>query len=209
MKNLLKTLLITSLVFTGCTGEGTSGEEESAASTPEVTDADWSKGNTESTVVLLEYSDLQCPACKAREPIVEKLLEEFGNHIRFVYRHRPLNSIHGNAQLAAQATEAAGLQGKFWEMHDLLFEKQSDWSGLSKPELIAAFTEYAEELTLDVAKFQENLESSEVEDLVNEDSDGADDAGINSTPSFFLNGEVINPKTYEEYREAIQQAIEA
>ena len=209
MKNLLKTLLITALIFTGCTGTGTTGEEEAAPSIPEVTDADWSKGNLESTVVLVEYSDLQCPACKAREPIVEQLLEEFGNHIRFVYRHRPLNSIHANAQLASQAAEAAGLQGKFWEMHDLLFEKQSDWSVLSKSELIAAFTTYAEELALDVTKFQEHLESSEVEDLVNEDSDGADDSGINSTPSFYLNGEAINPKTYEEYREVIRQAIEA
>ena len=205
MKNLLKLLLISSLVFTACTGS--EGEEE-VQSIPEVTAEEWSKGNSEANVILVEYSDFQCPACKAREPIVENLLAEFGNHINFVYRHRPLNSIHANAQLAAQAAEASGLQGKFWEMHGLLFEYQADWSKLSKGELKDALSNYAAEIELDVEKFNQDLESSAVEALVDEDSDGADKAGINSTPSFYLNGEAINPKTYDEYREIVSQAIQ-
>jgi len=220
MKNLVKFTLITALVFTACTGNTTStgldddnetdnSNVEQGTTMPEITDADWSKGNLESTIILVEYSDLQCPACKSREPLVEKLIQEFGNHIRFVYRHMPLSSMHKNAQKAAEATEAAGMQDKFWEMHDLLFEKQKDWSDLSNTDFIETLATYAEEIGLDLEQFNSDLESSEVEDAVDEDKEGAIDAGVNSTPTFFLNGSKINPKTYEEYRELIRQAIEA
>ncbi len=219
MKNLLKFTLITALVFTACTGNttptGLDGDNETDNSNveqgtniPEITDADWSKGNSESSVNLVEYSDFQCPACKIREPLVEKLLQEFGNHIQFVYRHMPL-SFHANSNLAAQATEAAGLQGKFWEMHDIIFENQEDWSVLSNSDFIETVSTYAEEIGLDVAQFNSDLESSEVEDAVDDDKEGALEAGVNATPTFFLNGSKINPKTYEDYRELIRQAIEA
>ncbi len=149
MQNLLKLTLITSLIFSACTGAVDNTENPKPI--PEVTEADWSKGNLESPVVLLEYSDFQCPACKARGPIIENLLGEFGDHIRFVYRHMPLSSIHNNAQLAAQATEAAGVQGKFWEMHDHLFETQSEWSGLSKSKLTESQVLAAGELGINKA----------------------------------------------------------
>ena len=91
------------------------------------------KGNADAEVVLVEYSDLQCPACRAVFPIIQELDQEFGDELRIEYRHFPLTQIHQHAELAARATEAAGVQGKFWEMHDLLFEKQPIWSASPNP----------------------------------------------------------------------------
>lgn len=177
--------------------------------TDEITAADWTKGNAESKVALVEYSDFQCPACKARLPLIQKIMDEFGNHIRFVYRHFPLRALHKNSQLAAQASEAAGLQGKFWEMHDQLFANQEAWSNLSGDELETAFGLYAAQIGLDVPKFNQNLNGNAVRDAVNSDADSGDDAGVNSTPTFFLNGSKINPADYEEFRQLIRDAIEA
>ena len=173
---------------------------------PSITDSDWSKGNLESNIVLIQYSDLQCPACKARQEIIKKLIEELGEQFRFVYRHKPVSSFHLNAQLASQATEAAGLQDKFWEMRDLLFEKQSEWSSLSNSDFIDTLLIYAEEINLDTEQFEIDLESSTVENLVYEDLEGANYAGVYSTPTFFLNGEKINPTTYEEFETLIREA---
>ena len=209
MKKLLIILSIMALSLSACTNnEASNGEPEAQPSIPEVTAEDWSKGNLDSEIVLVEYSDFQCPACKARLPLIEKILEEFSSHIKFVYRHMPLTSIHNNAMMAAQATEAAGMQDKFWEMHDMLFEKQSEWSGLSKSDFRDELVVYAEEIALDIVKFAEDLESGAVEDLVDEDRDGAKAAEVNSTPTFYFNGEQINPKTYEEYREIIREGLE-
>ena len=95
--------------------------------------SDWIRGNGEARAVVVEYSDFQCPACAAYEPVVDRMLEELGDQVVLVYRHYPLTSIHNNAQLAAQAAEAAGLQGKFWEMHDQLFLQQTVWSEVKDP----------------------------------------------------------------------------
>ena len=97
--------------------------------TSAVSDSDWVKGNRSAPVVLVEYSDFQCPACAASAPLVKQLTEEFGNKIAFVYRHFPLPQ-HKNAYPAAQAAEAAGKQGKFWEMADLIFANQTKWENL-------------------------------------------------------------------------------
>lgn len=185
-----------------------SGINSGGKLTAEVTAADWTKGNTESKVALVEYSDFQCPACKARLPMVQKIMDEFGNYIRFVYRHFPLRSLHKNSQLAAQASEAAGLQGKFWEMHDQLFANQEAWSGLSGDELETAFGLYAAQIKLDIPKFNSDLNSSAVRNAVNSDADSGDNAGVNSTPTFFLNELKITPADYEEFRKLIRDAIE-
>lgn len=184
-------------------GPGTSG----TLSTP-VTDDEWWRGNHDSKIILVEYSDFQCPACKSREPMIEKLLSEFGSHIRFVYRHFPLRNIHDNAQLSAQASEAAGLQGKFWEMHDKIFENQDTWKEQSNSAAEAGFISYALELGLDVDKFKEDLNSNYVEDAVDEDYDSAVSSGVNATPTFFLNGAKINPQTFDDFRTSIREAID-
>lgn len=185
-------------------GSGTSG----TLSTP-ITDDEWWRGNHDSKIILVEYSDFQCPACKSREPIIEDILGEFGSHIRFVYRHFPLRNIHGNAQLSAQASEAAGLQGKFWEMHDKIFENQDTWKDQSNSEAEASFTSYALTLGLDIDKFKNDLDSGTVEDAVDEDYESGISSGVNSTPTFFLNGTKLNPNTFDDFRASVREAVEA
>ena len=99
--------------------------------TDKITAEDWIKGEANAKITIVEYSDFQCPACSYFAAIMDSITAEFGSHIQFSYRHFPLTSIHQNSMLAAQATEAAGLQGKFWEMHDILFINQKDWSNLA------------------------------------------------------------------------------
>lgn len=196
------------LMFSGGSNpdNGDNGRPQ-AGRLPEVGADEWYKGNPDADVMLVEYSDFQCPACKSRLPSVESIVREFNDHIRFTYRHFPLRSIHANAQLSAQAAEAAGFQGQFWEMHDELFETQEEWSNMSNGNAEEFYIGLAENLGLDVEKFEEDMNSSSTERQVNQDYSGGLAAGVNSTPSFFLNGEYINPRTQEEFRQLIRDAI--
>lgn len=170
-----------------------------------VSEADWVKGNSQAGVTLIEYGDFQCPACASYFPIVKQLGEEFSENLRIVYRHFPLRSIHPKAQLAGQAAEAAGLQGKFWEMHDLLYERQAEWVNGKHKDL---FIQYAEELELDIDKFKEDTEGDFAEDKVNGDYISANAAGLTGTPSFFLNGERIpNPRGYDNFKALILELL--
>lgn len=151
---------------------------------------EWTKGNPDASVVLIEYSDFQCPACGLFFPAVKEVSEQYADDVLVVYRHYPLRSIHEHAQLAGQAAEAAGMQGKFWEMHDMLFERQGEWnSGLGQK---ATFARYAQELGLDVERFKEDLTSDGARDAVNRGYISAVASGVNSTPTFFLNGEPLD-----------------
>jgi protein-disulfide isomerase len=166
---------------------------------PPVSSSDWTRGNQYAKNVLIEYSDLQCPACGAYEPLVQQLMKDLNGQILLVYRHYPLTQVHPHAQIAAQATEAAGLQGKFWEMHDILFSRQSDWANANNTEDL--FKGYAKQLGMDENKFASDLNSDTVKKLVAEDADAGLRAGIDSTPTFYLNGsKVQNPGTYEELK---------
>ncbi len=172
-----------------------------------VSSSDWIKGNNESNVVLVEYSDFQCPACGAYHPVVKQLVREFGNDVAFVYRHFPLRQIHPNADLSARAAEAAGAQGKFWEMHDLLFENQKEWS--DQKNAVDNFVKYAESLGLNGEQFKSDIDSKEVKQKVNEDYNGGTLLKISGTPTFFLNGKKLqNPRNYEEFQSIIKRAIE-
>lgn len=175
------------IVFVG--GEDSSGGDGFEIN---VTDEDWTKWAEESNVFLIEYSDFQCPACMARLPMLEDLEAEFGDYVTFVYRHLPLESIHPSAKRTAMAAEAAGLQGEFWAMHDLLFEKQGEWSSLGAADLEEVLFEYAQELELDTEKFQEDLDSKVVEDAVEEDMETAAAFGLGGTPTFFLNDRLLS-----------------
>jgi len=157
-------------------------------------DAAHEKGNFESEIRLIEYSDFQCPACKAAAPAVKDLVENFGEQFVLEYRHFPLRQLHPNAQIGAQAAEAAAIQGKFWEMHDMLFEKQPEWGQSFNPERF--FRGYAEELGLNVDRFRFDLESDEVKDRVNADLAEAQALGIPGTPGFVYDGEIIQINTF-------------
>lgn len=175
---------------------------------PKITDTDWIKGNKDAGVELIEYSDFECPACAVRIPILDKIIKEFGNHIKLAYRHLPLKNIHANAALAAQAAEAAGLQGKFWEMHDKLFYNQNDWKDLFQSGLEKKFTNYAAELGLNIEKFAADLNSHNAKKAIDEDIESAISIGLDSTPTFFLNGELIDPRNYEDFRTFIRKAVQ-
>lgn len=171
-----------------------------------VTPIDWVRGTRDGKVVLVEYSDFQCPACGRYEPFLRQLEHEFNGKLEFVYRYFPLRQIHINAELSAAAAEAAGKQGKFWEMHDMLFDRQNDWA--ESPGARDMFIGYAGDLKLDVEKFKSDLDSGETADRIEKDFRGGERAGVNSTPTFFLNGQKIpNPRTYAEFQTLINQTI--
>ncbi|MFQ5587746.1 MAG: DsbA family protein [Nitrospiria bacterium] len=172
-----------------------------------VTQDDWMKGSPAAKVTLVEYSDFQCPACGSYFSIVKRLHREFKDELRFVYRHFPLAHIHSNANLAARATEAAGKQGRFWEMHDMLFEHQTAWSSLGNAEHL--FLDYAKKIDLDLALFREDLDSKAVRRAVDGDAQSGQDLNVNGTPTFFLNGvKIQNPRNYEQFKRLIQKAID-
>jgi protein-disulfide isomerase len=174
----------------------------------ELTENDWIQGNPDAKVVLIEYSDFQCPACVHAYKLTEEIMDEFGGHIKFAFRHFPLTTIHDKAQLAAQAAEAAGLQGKFWEMYEMLFDYQTTWDRLSVNDAENQFIGYASDIGLDQKQFIEDLHSKEVKEAVDIDFQSAIDGGLNATPTFFLNGEKITPRNIEEFRTLIRTAIE-
>lgn len=153
-------------------------------------------------LLLVEYSDFQCPACAVYQPIVKQVMEEYSQQVTFVYRHFPLRSNHPNAQLAAQAAEAAGWQDKFWEMHDKLFAQQDQWSDLKDP--TEQFIAYAGELDLAVEQFTSDLTSQEVINKVDDNYTSGLSAGVDSTPSFFINGTKIKaPTTLDGWRQVL------
>ncbi len=150
------------------------------------------KGTASSKVVLVEYGDFQCPSCSRAHTSVDQLMDEYGDRIAFVFRNFPLTSIHPNARAASGAAEAAGLQGKFWEMYDLLFTNQANWSPLDSSQRTTVFTGYAEQLGLDIAKFSEDFAGSAIGKKISFDVSLGKRNGVESTPNFFLNGKTID-----------------
>ena len=138
------------------------------------------------SVTIVEFSDFQCPACLAVQEPLKQILKKYEGKVEFVYRHFPLVSIHKNAMGAAQASEAAALQGKFWEFHDKLFENQAEWSGLSDPK--DKFGEYIAQLGADIDKFKSDFGSQAVKDSVAVDILATTRYALSGTPSFFVNG---------------------
>jgi len=164
---------------------------------------DHTKGLANAKNVLVEYSDFQCPACKQYNTLLKRASDEFGDKTQIVYRHFPLKSIHKNADLAARASEAASVQGKFWEMHDMLFDNQESWSTEGNPR--NTFNIYAERMGIDIEQFKKDIDSNEVKDRVNKDYVSGINIGIAGTPTFFLNGKQINtPRSYDELRDILQ-----
>lgn len=183
---------------------GTTSYESSILS-DSVADSDWVKGNREAKTVLVEYSDFQCPACRYFYPWVEQLTDNLGHDIAFVYRHFPLPQ-HKNAEPAAWAAEAAGRQGKFWEMYSLIFESQNTWKEERNAE--EYFETLAKKLGLDMEQFKTDINSNEIKDRVRNSYVSGLQSKVNYTPTFFLNGEKIkNPASYEEFKEIISESI--
>jgi protein-disulfide isomerase len=152
---------------------------------PQISDTDHIEGNVHALIELVEYGDYQCPHCGRAYPIVKRIQEELGTNLKFVFRNFPLRNVHPQAMKAAIATEAAGLQGKFWQMHDIVFENQN---ALSRSSLL----KYAKVLELDIDKFTIDITRSELRNKVAEDFESGIRSGVNGTPTFFINGEKYN-----------------
>jgi protein-disulfide isomerase len=163
------------------------------------------EGAKDSKVKIVEFGDFQCPACGAAHPIVAQVLREYEGKVTFVFRNFPLE-MHKNAKVAAQAAEAAGAQGKFFEMHDLLFQNQSEWENSTNP--MEQFTSYAKELKLDEAKFKSDVEGKKFEKKVEQDVNDGYTVGVNATPTFFINGvKQEGGLKYNDFKEAIDAEL--
>lgn len=158
---------------------------------PSPSERDWVKGPAEAYVTIIEYSDFQCPGCAGIAPVLAQLQKQYPQDIRIVYRHFPLN-IHDKALLATQAAEAAGLQHKFWEMHDLLFARRAEWTGLEPAEFEQWLAGRAGELELDVEKFQQDLTSDALVKLAQDAYDRNAAVGMPGTPFLVINGYPYN-----------------
>ena len=143
--------------------------------------ADHAQGPAIAPVTLVEYGDYECPHCGHAYPIVKQLQQEFAADLRLVFRNFPLANAHPHAELAAEASEAAAAQGKFWEMHDWLFENQDD---LSAANIVAGATK----LGLDARRLAKDIEARKFKEKVSHDFSGGVRSGVNGTPTFFING---------------------
>ena len=149
--------------------------------TPPVSEADHRSGPDGAPVTLVEYGDFECPSCGAAYPIVEDARREMGTRLRFVFRHFPLTQMHPHAMRAAEAAETAGVQGKFWQMHRMLFEHQD---ALEDTDL----ARYAKALHLDAKRFESELASGAHVARIREQIGSGIRSGVNGTPTFFING---------------------
>lgn len=166
---------------------------------------DWKKGADTPKITLVEYGDFQCPACKAYQPLLSQLIQKVDG-LQLVFRHLPLTQTHQNAMDAAKAAEAAGRQGKFWAMHDKLFEKQKEWKSLSDPK--SKFVSYAEEIGLEIAQFKQDYESKEVDESIRKDMRTARKFNLRGTPSFIVGGQVLDrpPRNLNEFVNVVEKA---
>ena len=166
-------------------------------------------GNKDSKVVLVEYADYQCAGCASMSKRIKALSEEYKDQIAFVFRNFTLD-IHPNALSAAAAVESANIQGKFWEMNELIFENQVDWANANISERNELYMSYARELGLDEDKFKEGMKSPNVRKKIEFDKATARKAGLTQTPFFLLNGEVVDSRTWgddDKFRELINAEL--
>ena len=165
------------------------------------------RGPADAPVTLEEFGDFQCPSCSFVASVIHNLEHDYRPRLRVVFRNFPLK-MHSHALEAAIAAEAAGSQGHFWEMHDLLYQNQSDWSNAANVQPL--FESYAGNLGLDVARFKKDLETPEVNMRVASDGELGLSRGVKNTPTIFINGrEIPPPFTREALHEAIEAAITA
>ena len=149
-------------------------------------------GNAKSKVVMIEYGDFQCPGCASAHPNIKALTEKYKDQMAFVFRNLPLTTIHPNARIAAASAEAAGLQGKYWEMNNTIYEGQSNWNNLPVDKRVDFFVGVARELKLDTDKFRADLESTQVSQKIAFDQALAAKGKITGTPDFSINGKTVD-----------------
>ena len=183
-----------------------------ATTVPALTSTDWMVGDVTSSVSFIEYGDYECPACGEYEPIVEQLITAYGNRVLFSFRNFPLYTIHPNAGIAAQAAEAAGMEGgptAFWQMHNMLYAKQNDWVSADPTQVVSSyFNGYAQSIGLNVATFDSDVSSTQVMNKISTDVAGGNTASIDHTPTFFVNlKQIPNPTSYAQFQAVLDAAL--
>jgi protein-disulfide isomerase len=208
-------LIIWGLVAANGKSSSTSGASGSPSTLPApVTASDWTIGSSSALVTIVEYADFECPACQDYAPILKQLVADEnsstgtsggnGDRVRFVYRYFPLPQ-HPNATISAEAAQAAGAQGQFWAMHDMLFANYSDWENLSDPTSI--FIGYAAKIGISTTTFLADLTSPAVDKVVTDSYQTDVSAGLNYTPTVFINGTRIdNPSGYAGLKALVDAA---
>jgi len=184
-------------LFTGATASVESKAPKAAA-------GDITYGPANAKLTVIEYSDFQCPFCAQYAPILASLRQKYGDQVKFVYRFFPLAG-HPYATVAAKAAYAASLQGKFWEMHDLLFKNQKAWSASSDPRTY--FDSYAQSLGLDLTRFHTDMEAQSTLDFIAREAAAGDKAGVSHTPWFVVGDKVVLPRNLQQFEKLIQDAL--
>jgi len=213
-------VLVTAVVIiAGAYSSGTSATNASSTfvSTiaPAITSADWTEGNPNAKVTLVEYGDFECPACGEYFPAVQQLVQNYSSTVLFVFRNFPLYTIHPFAGISAQAAEAAGLEGgpaKYWAMNDLLYTDQSKWSvnsDLTPAQVQNQYLDgYAQSLGLDVNVFNTDINATSVLQKIQNDVAGGTSAQIDHTPTFFVNLQQIpNPTGLADFEATLNAAL--
>jgi protein-disulfide isomerase len=162
------------------------------------------RGKKDSNITVIEFGDIQCPACAAANPAVDQLFKDYGDKVKFIFRHNPLPQ-HANALAGADAVEAAGDQGKFWEMVDAVYARQPEWETASDPKPI--FRKIAADLGLDAEKFDKALSGQVHRDRINQDKTDGIALGNPGTPTFYVNGEQVFQGGVAELRNKIDAAL--
>lgn len=165
------------------------------------------QGTTKNNVTLVEYGDFQCPACSRYYPVVKQITEKYKDRVQFQFRNLPLSQIHKNAFAGSRAAEAAANQGKFWEMHDLLYENQTYWSESTNAK--SYLEQYAKQLKLNMSQFDKDFSSERTNAVINADINAFNKTGQPmQTPSFFLNGKAVNPNaTTQDFEKILNEAL--
>lgn len=183
-------LLVGAVVYGLVLASGSGASKDGTVNLAPISAADWTKGDKNAAVTLVEYADFQCPACGTYYPIVNQVVEKYGNRIQYVYREFPLTQIHKNGDLAARAAEATGVQGKYWQMYDELYRNQNTWAEAADAQAI--MESYAKAIGLDTDKWKNDIESTEVKNKIATDVASGNTALVDSTPTFFLNGKPLD-----------------
>lgn len=165
------------------------------------------RGNQNAPVTLEEFADFQCGACGSYYPELKKIKAEFGDRLRVVFRENPLVPAHQYGLVAAQAAEAAGLQGRFWEMHDKLFENQKTWA--ESKDVMPLFVDYAKQIGLDTDRFMRDLNGEAVSTRIFQDGKRSHALGVTGTPTFFVNGKEAKGESWKPdgLRQMINEAL--
>lgn len=169
--------------------------------------ADHEIGSKSPKVTIIEYADYQCPGCSAAAPKVKALAEKYKDHVRLIFRNFPIASSHPNARAAAAVAEAAGLQGKFWEMNELLYANQDAWKNANATERDNIFKSYAEQLKLNIDQYKTDIASNRVKNKIDFDMALGRKHGVAATPTFYINGKNTEMDSSGSIESSVKEAL--